>query len=183
MARPAGFEPAAYGFEVLNFDERKKSWLQIVDYLIDFNGVFGFVCFSLKTFDLDGHNLGTVRHEGAPIPYSILGTLSYMDFSDLFTDLSIHRPHYEYNQNLRKVPSPFQSDTIYFDIHDSRWRLHAALWISPPACWCSHPGEGAGRYIKTILDRAVMQLKWDGKLDLGGLKDSRVGAVEAVSAF
>ena len=38
-------------------------------------------------------------------------------------------------------------------------------------------GEGGGRYTKrntkTILERAVMQLKWNEKLDLSGLKDSR----------
>ena len=45
--------------------------------------------------------------------------------------------------------------------------------VSPPACWFAQLIKGAGRYTKTRLERAVMQLKWDEKLDFGGLKDSR----------
>jgi hypothetical protein len=39
----------------------KKSWFQPVESIQLFQLTFGFVWNCLETFDLDGHNLGTVK--------------------------------------------------------------------------------------------------------------------------
>ena len=61
MLRPAGFEPAAYGFEEQESENSKMSKLQAVDSISIFYRIFGFVWKRLEIFDLDGHNLGTVQ--------------------------------------------------------------------------------------------------------------------------
>jgi len=60
LVRPAGFEPAAYGFEVPESENSKMLWFQPVDSIQLFQLTFGFVWKYLEIFDLDGHILGTV---------------------------------------------------------------------------------------------------------------------------
>jgi len=66
MVRPAGFEPAAYGFEEQESCNSKMSWFQTVDSIQLFQPTFGFVWKHLEIFDLDGHNLGTVLNDRFP---------------------------------------------------------------------------------------------------------------------
>ncbi len=44
-------------------------------------------------------------------------------------------------------------------------------WLVKDACGILEIKDS--RDSRTILEKAVMQLKWDGKLDLGGVKNSR----------
>jgi len=59
VVRPAGFEPAAYAFEVQESENSKTSWLQSVESIQLFEPIFGFFWNCLGIYDLDGHNLGT----------------------------------------------------------------------------------------------------------------------------
>ena len=58
-------QPAAYGFEDQDSQNSKILWFQPVDSIQLFQLTFDFVWNCLETFDLDGHNLGTIlrRHE------------------------------------------------------------------------------------------------------------------------
>ena len=73
LVRPARFEPAkggfqlvlqpaAYGFEEQDSENRKMLELQTVDSKPIFQLTFGFVWKCLEKFGLDGHNLGTGDH-------------------------------------------------------------------------------------------------------------------------
>jgi len=54
-------EPPARGLSDQLFENSKMLLLQAVDSIYIFQRIFGFVWICLETFDLDGHNLGTVK--------------------------------------------------------------------------------------------------------------------------
>ena len=49
------------GFSDQIFENSKMLWLQVFDSILIFHRIFGFVWNRLEMFDLDGHNLGTIK--------------------------------------------------------------------------------------------------------------------------